>query len=779
MKQSLVRIITLGVALTLGAGSYGADAPPASTPDAPPSSAAAELPEIMVTAQKRSERLNDVPLSITALSDDQLSKQGIDDTADLQKVVPGFSYRLSQNGTPILQIRGIGFYDEQLAVSPTVTVYVDQIPLPYGRMIEGASLDLERVEVLKGPQGTLFGQNATAGAINYIAAKPTSTFEAGADLDYGRFNAVTVGGFVSGPVAETVTARFAFKSETRGDWQYNRNDTDTLGRKDFQTARLLLDWQPAEALKLEFNINGWLDKSDTQLSQAREYLPVSAVPPFTPATALTAAELTSYSYLTNNNNRAADWNTGVDFARDDHFFQTAMRADYALTDNIKVVSITSYSNLVVLDPIDADGTDVQALFVHQSGSISSASQELRVEGNSNLVDWIVGGNYQRDRNREIQYTIIDGSNSQVPTPSGAWIHFDGINLLNYQQIRTASAFANATLKFSDQWSVQSAVRYTSQDFGFSGCLQDNGTPTGFRLAVPGVPPFGCTTLLPSGAPGLYTTALDQDNVSWRGSLNWKPSPDALLYANVTKGFKSGSFGTLPAVSYEQFKPVSQESVIAYETGFKTSFDNRRVDVSGAAFYYDYDNKQIQGYVVVPPFGNLPYLVNVPKSRVAGGEVQITAAPIDGLRTTLSGTYLSTKVKGTALVGSPFGAIVNADGESLPATAKWQGVADAEYDFPVGNLMAFVGASYSYQSGSDAAFGANSGPAGSGDWFYIRGYGLLGARAGLSIRDKYRIQLYGENITDTNYWNNVTHIYDTVDRIYGFPATFGIRVSARY
>jgi iron complex outermembrane recepter protein len=404
---------------------------------------------------------------------------------------------------------------------------------------------------------------------------------------------------------------------------------------------------------------------------------------------------------------------------------------------------------------------------------------LRLEGNSNLVDWIVGGNYQRDRNREIQYTIIDGSNSQVPTPSGTWIHFDGINLLNYQQIRTASAFANATLKFSDQWSVQSAVRYTSQDFGFSGCLQDNGTPTGFRLAVPGVPPFGCTTLLPSGAPGLYTTALDQDNVSWRGSLNWKPSPDALLYANVTKGFKSGSFGTLPAVSYEQFKPVSQESVIAYETGFKVSFDNRRFDVSGAMFYYDYDNKQIQCYVVVPPFGNLPYLVNVPKSRVAGGEFQITAAPFDGLRTTLSGTYLSTKVKGTALVGSPFGAIVNADGESLPATPKWQGAADAEYDFPVGNLMAFLGASYSYQSGSDAAFGANTGPAGSGDWFYIRGYGLLGARAGLSIRDKYRIQLYGENITDTNYWNNVTHIYDTVDRIYGFPATFGIRVSARY
>src|ERR1700689_2880634 len=177
MKQYLGQIVGAGLALTLAAASYGADAPSSSTTDTSSLSATSELPEIMVTAEKRSERLNDVPLSITALSDDQMSKQGIDDVADLQKVVPGFSYRLSQNGTPILQIRGIGFYDEQVAVSPTVTVYVDQVPLPYGRMIEGASLDLERVEVLKGPQGTLFGQNSTAGAINYIAAKPTSSFE--------------------------------------------------------------------------------------------------------------------------------------------------------------------------------------------------------------------------------------------------------------------------------------------------------------------------------------------------------------------------------------------------------------------------------------------------------------------------------------------------------------------------------------------------------------------------------------------------------------------------
>src|SRR5579862_7168638 len=151
-------------------------------PQAPDTAAggAQDLPEVIVTAQKRSERLTDVPVSISALSADQLAQQDVTTPADLEKIVPGFTYRLSQNGTPIFQIRGIGFYDEQLAVAPAVTIYVDQVPLPYGRMAEGASLDLERVEVLKGPQGTLFGENSTGGAVNYIAAKPTDHFAAGA-----------------------------------------------------------------------------------------------------------------------------------------------------------------------------------------------------------------------------------------------------------------------------------------------------------------------------------------------------------------------------------------------------------------------------------------------------------------------------------------------------------------------------------------------------------------------------------------------------------------------
>jgi iron complex outermembrane receptor protein len=772
-------VLTMGCALLAGGVRAQSPAPDNSSAGTQ-TGAGQDLPEVIVTAEKRRQRLADVPLSISAVSADQLTQQGVTSPADLEKIVPGFTYRLTQNGTPVFQIRGIGFYDEQLAVAPAVTIYIDQVPLPFGRMAEGAALDLERVEVLKGPQGTLFGENSTGGAVNYIAAKPTDTFTAGTDLTYGRFNEVDLNAFVSGPLATGLTARLAVQTQNRDDWQVSATRDGSVGQRDFQTSRLLLDWHPDDPLKVELNVNGWFDRSDTQMGQARTYLPVSAAPPGTPQTIQMATNLINYPYLTRDSNRIADWDAGRSFARDDRFYQAAARIDYAATDNLRLVSISSYSNLRVETPVDTDGTPYTALFIEQTGRVGSFSQEVRLEGNIGRVDWMAGGNYQKNETRETQYVTINGSNSQAFTGVG-FIHFNGINLINDGDIRDKAGFTNLTYRLTDTVSIQAAGRYTSEDLQFHGCMADGGGPLGFRIAFPpGIPPGGCLTIQADGKSGLYTTSLDQNNVSWRGSISWKPTSDALLYANATKGFKSGSFGTLPAVSYLQFKPVSQESVIAYETGFKLDLAQRTVNVSGAAFYYDYDNKQIQGYVLVPPFGNLPYLVNIPKSRIAGGEIDLTALPMQGLRWTLGATYIESKVLGTALVGSPYGQTINAGGEAFPATPLWQVQNDLQYDFPVSSDMnGFVGASYSYRTATVAAFGEGTGPQGTGALFNIRAYGLLGARAGVEIKERYRIQLFGENLTDTQYWNNVTHIYDTADRVTGFPLTFGVRLSARF
>jgi iron complex outermembrane receptor protein len=188
-------------------------APAAAQPAAP------AVQEIIVTANKRQENIQNVGMSITAATGAQLTKLGITDTAQLQKLVPGFLATPTYYGTEVFTIRGVGYQDTSLASSPTVSVYLDEAPLPYASLTNGATLDLQRVEVLKGPQGTLFGQNATGGAINYIANKPTDTFKAGADLDYGNFNTTNVRGFVSGPLLPGLDARLALQAINSGPWQ--------------------------------------------------------------------------------------------------------------------------------------------------------------------------------------------------------------------------------------------------------------------------------------------------------------------------------------------------------------------------------------------------------------------------------------------------------------------------------------------------------------------------------------------------------------------------------
>jgi iron complex outermembrane receptor protein len=744
--------------------------------DARAGSAVTGLSEIVVTAEKRSEKLSDVPLSITAITGSQLADRGIVSTADLEKLVPGFTYRSSQYGTPIFSIRGIGFYDEQVALEPTVTVYVDQVPLPYARMTEGAALDLERVEVLKGPQGTLFGQNSTGGAVNYIAAKPTDTFAAGANATYARFNEIDAGGFVGGPLTSDLNARLSFRTEHRDGWQKSITRDDSNGARNFSAGRLLLDWTPVDRLHLEVNLNGWSDKSEVLVSQPRGYLPVNTAPQTTTVTIATATALANYPYPTGNDNRLGDWNPGADLHRNDRFYQGAIQAKYAVSDSLRLVSISSYARLDSYAPIDIDATSVNAAFAPIAGHIRSFSEELRLEGEVGDWKWVVGGNYAADETRELQLSTLNGSNSQAGT-----YHFSGVNISNNDSIGDSAGFGNLDYQITDTVRIQGGVRYTKETRDFNGCLADNGAANGFRVFFPDpIPPGGCVTFLPNGHSGLYRTSLDQSNTSWRSSINWKITPDILLYANATKGFKAGSFSTLPAVSYLQLIPVPQESVLAYEAGFKASVVDHTVDVTGAAFYYDYTDKQLQGYLLVPPFGNLPNLVSIPKSRVEGGELSATVRPISGIQISLSATYVDSRVLGAAMVGNPFGASINASGEAFPATPTWQLQADGEYNFPLsGTWSAFVGMGFSYRTSTVAAFGSKTGSAGTQSDFNIDAYGLLDARAGIDISNRYRVEVFGKNITNKQYWSNVTHIYDTYDRTTGFPVTYGITASAKF
>ena len=743
----------------------------------------AVLDEVLVTAQKRAERLIDVPLSITAASGDQLSKQGITETSQLAKLVPGFTYQESNYGTPVFTIRGVGFFDGALGAGPTVTTYVDQVPLPYSVLTRGATLDLERVEVLKGPQGTLFGQNSTGGAVNYIAAKPTRDFAAGAALSYGRFNATDAEGFVSGPLSDTLRARVAMRGEFADGWQKSiTRPDDRFGKKEFYNGRLLLDWTPSRALSFELNVSGWQDKSQIQAGQFVAFAPQAPANPFTQFIydALLAAPVRL------DGPRSADWTPGTG-RKNNRFYMVSLRGDWHVSDEITLTSITAYSRLVARQPFDPDGVAFDNFRdLRRDGLITSFSQELRLAGTTDKLKWMVGGNYQRDVANEATILLNDASNGVVPTPTGPVYQGKSGYFWN-QQPTTWAVFGSLDYQLTDQLSAQLSARYTDHKRDFSGCIRDAG-PGNFGVGVgtaflglsellTGTPstlgPRGCVTLNDiTLKPERTVRQLNEDNVSWRAGLNWKPTDDSLLYVNAVKGYKAGAFETAPGVLASEFDPISQESVMSFEAGAKYSF-HRRVELSSAVYHYDYKDKQLIGVATYPVFGNLPKLVNIPKSRVWGAEVEVTARPVEQLRIQAGVSYVNSRVRKDPLVPlDPYGAPVSFVGEAFPNTPKWQITGDAEYSIPLSDTThAFVGGSLSYRTKSNAGFGENP-------VFVLPSYALIDLRAGIE-GDKWRAQIWGRNVGDKYYWVNVSRLLDTVVRTSGAPATYGVTLSYRY
>lgn len=752
-----------------------------------PQTLADQPTDIIVTAQKRSERLRDVPMSITAASGEQLKEQGITTPEQFEKLVPGFTFNKTLFGAPVFFIRGVGFSDYSIGNSPTVAIYVDQQPVPYSPMARGVALDLERVEVLKGPQGTLFGQNSTGGAVNFIAAKPTSELEAGFDLTYGRFNEVNAEAFVSGPLASNLLVRLAVREESRGNWQRGYTLPETNGSKDFQNARLTVDWKPADTVTVELTATGWRDRSDAQQQQFVAFAPLvtgSAANPLPfPIQTFPPAP---------NNARAAAFDPDRDFRQRNHYYQFGARVDAELTDEIDFTSLTSFSRYSQSIPTDFDSTVYNLSFALGTGSIHSFSQEARFSGAlaDNKIKWMVGGNYEKDRTNEIIF--LDPTLTTAARLGPFLLSPSVIN--NLQKVDTKAVFGSLDVKLTQTLAAQVSARYTWQNRDFAGCYRDTGVGEAsnafsfLSTLLTGQPqqiaPGACLTLSTSGFPlPIVTDTLNENNLSWRGSLNWKPDVNTLLYVNVTKGYKSGSFASIPYVNELEAAPVSQEAVLAYEAGLKTSFADNKIQLSGAGFYYDYRNRQLNGYRVIQPFGPIPALVSIPRSSIKGGEVSLTVLPVTGLTLTANATYVDTKVKSNPDVPTgPFGNVADFRGQRFPLTPKWQGVADAQYRFPLkASLNGYVGTTLTFHSStSGVLLSGDPSVATSETLLRIPHYALLDLRAGVETSDGVlRLEVFGRNVTNKFYLSGVARNADYVLRFTQLPATYGITLAYRF
>jgi outer membrane receptor protein involved in Fe transport len=768
--------------------------------------AAEEAPvgEIIVTANKRNESISKVGASVAAFDTSLLDKRGIVRLDELAKAVPNLTLAPSTHGTPVFTLRGIGFNADSLGVYPAVSLSLDQAPMPFPVLANHSMYDLERVEVLKGPQGTLFGQNSTGGAINFVAAKPTKDLAAGFNLDYGRFNEVHGTMFISGPVSETVGMRLAVDAMHRDDWQYNFTRPDKNGEQNYIAARLVTDWQASDKLKFELNLNGSVDRSDPQALQIIASLPSNPAAP-------TPEELNAP--LAPRDLRAANWSNsgrrGVGTQSDTEsarprgnrkIFQAFLRGDLNVTDSVTLTSITTYNHLKQNMAFDLDGSQYELVDNPRGeGTIDDFNQELRLSNASapgERFRWTVGANYNHSKVNELQ--IITYGDNSLSNAGTNFIHES--NVQNRGRMDNYAVFANGEYDLNDKLTFKAGIRYTSSKNKNRMCGSDT---TGdqqlsqlFRLLgnllggkdIP-IGPGDCISLNAANLPGdPINITLKEDNVSWRAGLDFKPNSTTLIYANISRGYKAGAFPVITGATQEVFKPAKQESVTSYEAGVKTRFMNNAVSLSGAVFYQDYRDKQIQGTVNTALFGLLQRLDNVPKSHIFGVEAEVAIRPTAGLTLSGSMSYLKTKVDQYSGI-TVFGDQKDFAGSRLPFAPSWSLVGDIDYRVPTSSGgEVFVGAGINYRTYQDAYIAGSQlqiPDNGVNRWldrtaFRIDGYALVDARIGYTFPgENLTVSAWGKNVFNTFNVQNKISYNNIITQATGMPATYGVSLKVRF
>lgn len=777
------RRATVNLIALMGVGGWSA---PSLAQDTAASGDSADtgVQEIIVTAQKRTQRLSDVGISIVAQTAEQLQSAGITDASQLAKVTPGFTASSSQMGFPIFSIRGVNFNSNQISAAPTVSTYVDEAALPLPAMTGSLLLDVERIEILKGPQGTLFGQNATGGSINVIAAKPTSTLAVGGRGEVNNYGQVFLEGFVSGPLSDTVGVRLSAQTTQFGEWQRSRYNSRRVGDQNKGAARLLVDWQATPSLKFALNLNANYDHGEAQAPQFVLWnfsAPGGNIyPNFAdqlPATDIRTADMPA-TFSPDNRHRQ---------------YQAVLRAELELGENNKITSISNYIDSKFRNKTNFTGSFLPIFFVDNNSSAKSFGQELRVNGtipNAN-VTYIIGANYQNNSPVRTKFNYDLPHYSPFPFPGS-------VSADVLERNRSIGGFGNVDWEFIPGLTMTAGARYTSvrEKYNACGWLPDagilaitEGLSAAFRGIVSNLPPLPAGTFQPgvcatmesrgpaaSYGPSREIGSVTENNWSWRGGLNYKPDSNSLLYALVSRGYKAGVFPAIVAPFSAQYQYVKQEELTSYEVGTKLSFLDRKLQFELSGFYYDYGNKQLYTYVRVPIFGPVATSTNIPKSSVTGFDASIRANPLPGW--TLSGgvTYAKSKIKRVDPLSESYDLLlnqVNIVGNRFNFAPDWSGSADTEYRTPaspdldifVGGTMRFASKSYSDLANSSVST--------------IPSFAVFDVRLGLESQKGWNVSVWSRNVTNKLYLTNIVAVADAVNRYTGMPRTFGLSFGVRY
>jgi iron complex outermembrane receptor protein len=694
------------------------------------------LEEVLVTAQRRSENLQDVPIAVTALGSDELRSANIDAQLSLPKLTPNLTFIVNAAAAaPFL--RGIGSQYSNAGLESSVAVYLDDMYLPRASSALLSFNDIERIEVLKGPQGTLYGRNASGGAIRIITPEPAAESEARLGLIYGTDNRLAAEGMVNGELVDGLRMRLALRHDENDGYLDNvvPGYKGRLAHRDETAVLAKLLYEASERLRVRIS-GDYVRKDDTE---GMSFINLNPGAPEQIGAALGGLVGSGFHDIANDVP-----NIGTDYTGGG----VSLRVEFDMGD-ATLSSITSYRNEERDSFADLDATGFPLQHVRDEQETDMVTQEFQIAGSAGRLTYIAGLYLLDETARHLlglHGASIDQSFGQPGTQLG------GVGEVT---TRSIAPFAQLDYELTDKLTLTAGARYTKEkkEIEFSrGFLAQVG-PDGVPLAVINAPLGQCV------APGQVlceaaTPESEFEKVTPKLTLSYSPSDSVMVYGSYSRGFKSGGFN-LPA--FGAVDEVDPEMLDAFEFGWKSQFAGLRFN--GAVFYYDYQDLQQQ---ITDQSTGGTRAVNAANAEVYGMEADLTWAPRQQLELGAGIGYTHSEYEdyvGDAYYpcGSPqaaasagcaaqgglgFALLPGQDfaGNELVNAPEWSGYVRAAYTVPLGGAgsLALSGvANYRSKSYYD--------PAG---LFEERERTMLSARISwLSPGERYTVALFGENLTD--------------------------------
>ncbi|MBF0870941.1 TonB-dependent receptor [Gluconobacter japonicus] len=710
---------------------------------------ASRVENVVVTSERKADSPQNIGTSISVISAKMLENRNINNVFDLQYATPSLQIQPSYgSGQFTYTIRGVGFNNYSSNNSPTVGIYIDEVanPVPFG--INGMMFDMQRVEVLRGPQGTLYGRNTTGGAINYITNKPTDKLTGGVAAQYGRFDSAKIDGYISGPINDKLKFRLSGETQQGGAWQYNPEAKAHLGNVDRGAARLLVDYAPSESWKVEWNLHGSRDRSDATGPYA--WRPITSLSSTNP---MPASASRYYTRWGTSNQFAKETGLTPDQKPYSHIDTggSSLRIEKHLRD-FTITNLASYDYMQRNEYDNFDDSSLSLADVKFNTRASVVSDELRFSSNTTgRLHWIGG-----------IYYGYQWLNDRYQSGFEALYNTDG-DVRYSQTVNTISGFGQVTYNLTPKLQLVGGLRVEHEKRTLDNVYA--------HYLVNGVVTNPQNTVAQQGQS--YTLP------SAKFSVQYHPFSHDMAYFTFSKGVKSGGFTVYNSSDVTQMtNPFKPEQLYAFEVGNKLILPRYNLRINADFFYYDYFDRQVQSIAYSPTTGSaIGLFVNAPRSHMFGGEYEVEWSPIPGLRVAQSGAYVegaydefSAVTSSKRVNGVWVGVKQDVSGRSVEVP-HFTANGSVDYTWRLGRYDLVSGVDYSLRTTSTALNDANT----------IPGYTLWGGYISFAPRKgHWKIEGIGRNITNKHY--DVTRGYfvggDNI-AVAGRPATWEVRVRADF